>query len=305
MSCKCDTINIVNDNNVIVVSHADGRDGKSAYQQAVEGGYTGTEQEFNCSLSLLADVAEGKKQIADAINYKGGEAEPTQAFSTLAEEIKDIPNFDEYLKLACVLAGNIAMSQLEGQEQNIKAGNIKKIKDTFGIITNLRNYAFRYWNQLEEVELPVLQIPYSNYLENGFFSYCLNLKIARMPSTNFTGIQLFQNCSKLEIIEYGTLTEGSSNNILYVNPKPNLRKVIVGNGTNVNLNFSLWTATNVIAEGQSGVNELNENLYNNLLTKLYDHSTDGQTRTLRIGWLAYVTQENIDYANSKGWTLTT
>ena len=71
MSCKCDTINIVNDNNVIVVSHADGRDGKSAYQQAVEGGYTGTEQEFNCSLSLLADVAEVKKQIADAINERG------------------------------------------------------------------------------------------------------------------------------------------------------------------------------------------------------------------------------------------
>lgn len=39
MSCKCDTINIINDNNIIVVSHADGRDGKSAYLQAVEGGY--------------------------------------------------------------------------------------------------------------------------------------------------------------------------------------------------------------------------------------------------------------------------
>lgn len=108
MSCGCD-IKIINEenkiivteeNNVIVVSHADGRDGKSAYQQAVEGGYTGTEQEFNCSLSLLADVAEGKKQIADAINYKGGEAEATQAFSTLAEEIKEIPNFDQWARLA-------------------------------------------------------------------------------------------------------------------------------------------------------------------------------------------------------------
>jgi hypothetical protein len=25
---------------------------------------------------------------------------------------------------------------------------------------------------------------------------------------------------------------------------------------------------------------------------------------LRIGWLAKVSQDNIDYANSKGWTLT-
>ena len=56
MSCKCDTINIVNDNNVIVVSHADGRDGKSAYQQAVEGGFVGTEQEFTDALNNLNEI---------------------------------------------------------------------------------------------------------------------------------------------------------------------------------------------------------------------------------------------------------
>ena len=79
----------------------------------------------------------------------------------------------------------------------------------------------------------------------------------------------------------------------------------MGEGTDANLKFEGWTATNVIAEGQSGIDELNSNLYNNLLTKLYDHSNDGQTRTLRIGWLANVTAENIAYANAKGWTLTT
>lgn len=85
----------------------------------------------------------------------------------------------------------------------------------------------------------------------------------------------------------------------------NLRNVTIGQDTDANISFHLWTATKVIAEGQSGIDELNSNLYNNLLTKLYDHSEDGQTRTLRLGWLAHVTQENIDYANSKGWTLTT
>jgi hypothetical protein len=84
-----------------------------------------------------------------------------------------------------------------------------------------------------------------------------------------------------------------------------LRNITIGEYTDVNIDFNGWTATNVIAEGQSGIDELNSNLYNNLLTKLYDHSDDGETRTLRIGWLAHVTQENIDYANSKGWTLTT
>lgn len=33
-----------------------GRDGKSAYQQAVEGGYTGTEQEFMNSLNNLNEI---------------------------------------------------------------------------------------------------------------------------------------------------------------------------------------------------------------------------------------------------------
>ena len=56
--------------------------------------------------------------------------------------------------------------------------------------------------------------------------------------------------------------------------------------------------------GQSGIDELNSNLYNNLLTKLYDHSNDGETRILQIGWLDYITPENIAYANAKGWTIT-
>jgi hypothetical protein len=90
----------------------------------------------------------------------------------------------------------------------------------------------------------------------------------------------------------------------FYDTKKELRNITIGQSTNINLPFQNWTAQSVIAEGQSGIDELNSNLYNNLLTKLYDHSTDGQTRTLRLGWLAHVTQENIDYANSKGWTLT-
>ena len=103
-------------------------------------------------------------------------------------------------------------------------------------------------------------------------------------------------------MQVGTLIQCKE---LFFNAKPNLRNITIGVGTDIDLPFQNWTATNVIAEGQPSIDELNSNLYNNLLTKLYDHSTDGQTRTLRLGWLAHVTQENIDYANSKGWTLTT
>lgn len=320
MSCKCDTINIVNDNNVIVVSHADGRDGKSAYQQAVEGGYTGTEQEFNCSLSLLADVAEGKKQIADAINYKGGEAEATQAFTTLAEDIKDIPNFDQYFRLAGVLAGSSYMKDsLAGHNENITAGNIEEINDLLGSFTRINSYAFFFWDKLKKVNMPnatfigvsafsgcsnLEEVSFQTFQSNtqvNILSSCSSLKFFYSPSLSISRYTMFTSCKNLQNVTFGVITDFVD---VFYDLKPNLRNITIGAGTDVNLPFQCWTATNVIAEGQSGIDELNSNLYNNLLTKLYDHSNDGQTRTLRLGWLAHVTQENIDYANSKGWTLT-
>lgn len=46
---------------------ADGKDGapgKSAYQAAVDGGYTGSEQEFNAALASIGDI----NAALDAIN---------------------------------------------------------------------------------------------------------------------------------------------------------------------------------------------------------------------------------------------
>lgn len=161
------------------------------------------------------------------------------------------------------------------------------------------------------------------------FNKCSNLKELNLPNLiSITGANAFNSsplinintpkCGKLSTqgifgtpdnlrnIVVGTLTSlyanvfGSTGNRMNV-----LRNFTIGVNTDIDLPLYQWTASTVITEGQSGIDELNSNLYNNLLTKLYDHSTDGQTRTLRLGWLAHVTQENIDYANSKGWTLTT
>ena len=135
------------------------------------------------------------------------------------------------------------------------------------------------------------------------FQGCSALQSVDMPNlVTISVTHTFQNCSALQNVVFGTL---SSCTEPFSQGKSNLRNITIGADTNINLPFQNWTATDVIAEGQSGIDELNSNLYNNLLTKLYDHSQDGQTRTLRLGWLAKVSQENIDYANSKGWTLTT
>lgn len=140
---------------------------------------------------------------------------------------------------------------------------------------------------------------------NGNFSFAYNTSLQEVNMPNLTvisGSNTFINCSALSNVIFGTLTTLLDP---FINDKPSLRNITIGEDTNINLPFYRWSASNVIAEGQSGIDELNSNLYNNLLTKLYDHSQDGQTRTLRIGWLAKVTAENIAYANAKGWTLTT
>lgn len=56
-----------------------GEPGKSAYQQAVEGGYTGTEEDFK---SLLADVMP-KTEIEEKLNAKAD----TVALNTLKAEV--------------------------------------------------------------------------------------------------------------------------------------------------------------------------------------------------------------------------
>lgn len=68
-----------------------GKPGKSAYQSAVDGGYQGTESEFNESLSKLNDlftsVSNGKNLIAGAITDKGVSTSGSDTFQQMADNI--------------------------------------------------------------------------------------------------------------------------------------------------------------------------------------------------------------------------
>jgi hypothetical protein len=247
--------------------------------------------------AIGSEIMVGKQSLVDAIEYKGGTSSADKTLKGIAEDIKEIPNFDQYFRLAGVLAGSsYNKNQLQGHNENVAAGSITEIIDQLGSFIRLNDYAFSYWDLLEYIEMSAL-ISLGSYV----FRYS-SIK-------NFVGINVssigtfaFGDCIKLTNITLGTLTSMS---VRILTDVRSLRNITIGQGTDIDLYLQEWYATNVIAEGQSGIDELNENLYNNLLTKLYDHSTDGQTRTLRLGWLAKVSQENIDYANSKGWTLTT
>lgn len=85
--------------------------------------------------------------------------------------------------------------------------------------------------------------------------------------------------------------------------KTKLRNITIGQLYDTYTDLSNWTATDVIAEGESGINELNENFKNNFIDKLKQLTTS--SRTIRLGWLDYLSDTNIRVANNKGWTLTT
>ena len=291
--------------------------------------------------AITSEIASGKQAIAAAINAKGGSASATESFSELAQDIKDTPTSGilssgivqsepfSFMDYVC-RQGAYPFTEIDDDSVTVidRGGgfygltNLLKVKMT-ALTTISGGSVFRDCSALQRVELPQLTtISGSNVFQNcsslqrvelpqlttisggGVFQGTNSLQYAIFPKLSYVaGIYMFYYGIGLISIEFGTLTRLDAP--MYASLVINLRNITIGQDTDINLNFSSWAATNVIAEGQSGIDELNNNLYNNLLTKLYDHSQDGVTRTLRLGWLSRVSAENIAYANAKGWTLTT
>lgn len=132
------------------------------------------------AIGIEAELQQGKQSLVDAIEYKCGESSADKSLQGIAEDIKEIPNFDQWVRFAGVLAGNPATDSLSGHNQNVDAKSITKIIDIFGTFKSLKLYCFRYWDLLEEVELPNLEIPYSNTTAQQYFSNCTSLKVLRL-----------------------------------------------------------------------------------------------------------------------------
>lgn len=238
---------------------------------------------------MLNDVVEGKKQIADAINTKGGNSTPDESFQQLAEDIENLPIDGNLLYGFKFIGQETLLQQLSTGQSFNKI--VDEINDTDGIITSVSGQTSLEAKRC--IRLNNILIVQGNYV-----APILEFAMAKeIVGSYFTEGEFIQE------LTFGSVQRWVAG---FKNELNRLRSITVGYGTNTNITVTYkWYATYVIAEGQSGIDELNENLRTNLLEKLYDHSEDGQTRTLRLGWLAHVTQENIDYANSKGWTLTT
>lgn len=240
--------------------------------------------------AIASEIASGKKAIAEAINTKGGEASASDSFTELAEAVEAIPNFNLYNS-----------KWIEGKEPT----NVSEVFENMNsYLTELTIYSIGNSGALNLSVLGALRkFSAPNIITFPMFGgSATTLKEVYCP--NATTITLNNSLggynNVLETVTFGTLTAiGSSAFGSYEYTK--LRNITVGAGTNIHLKFALWSATAVIAEGQSGIDELNANIMANLAPNLYQGG--GKTLTVRAPLYNVLTQETKDAITARGWNL--
>ena len=288
--------------------------------------------------AIASEIASGKQAIAAAINAKGGEASATESFAELAQDIQDTPTSgvlssgivqSEPFKFLDYVCRQVAYPITEIDDSSVTVidrpnafyRQTQLLKVTMNALTTISgNYVFQSCTALQEIDMPNLTtISGGNVFEScqslqeielpnlvtisgsgRVFSGTDNLQYAIFPKlSQVSGYDIFYYGRRLVSIEFGTLTQLSQP--FYASTVVNLRNITIGQDTDINLPFKNWTATNVIAEGQSGIDELNANLQTNLISKLYQ----GGGKILRLGAELYdvTTQETRDMVTAKGWTL--
>lgn len=160
---------------------------------------------------------------------------------------------------------------------------------------------FRGQSTLEYVEIDSITTLANETFDTSTMS--LNIKFVKcINCTQTTGYVFMRINCPLEHFEVGTLTAFSPatfyQQMLY------LRAVIVGQDTAVDLPMSKWTATNVIAEGQSAIDELNFNIKTYLADTVADRTND-TALTITFGTSLYnvLTAETIAAFTIKNWNV--
>lgn len=119
-------------------------------------------------------------------------------------------------------------------------------------------------------------------------------------ATSVTNYALANN--KLTSVTVGTVTVWSQ--VFGNTLMNNLRKMEVGQGTAINIAMTRWTATNVINEGQPGIDELNYNIKTYLADRVADRTGD-TALTITFGASLYnvLTAYTIAAFTAKNWNV--
>lgn len=137
-----------------------------------------------------------------------------------------------------------------------------------------------------------------------FPSQLTNLKKVIMPSVTTVANSAFMTgaSQSVEVIEFGQLVSINAQ-YTYV-ATTNLRIFGIGEGTAINIPLGRWTAANVIAEGQSGIDELNYNIKTYIADRVADR-TGLAALTVTFGASLYnvLTAATIAAFTAKNWNV--
>ena len=137
--------------------------------------------------------------------------------------------------------------------------------------------------------------------QQAFYTRNICQEIVTPNCSVVTGGSSFRSTSILRIY-LGKLT--AYTNPFWTGTNINLRLVSVGQDTDVALPMAGWTATNVIAEGQTGIDELNYNIKTYLAERLKDNS-GGTAKTITFGTALYnvLTADTLQAFYDKNWNV--
>jgi hypothetical protein len=280
--------------------------------------------------NITKELSNGKQLIAQAISDKGVPATADESLSELAEKVSEIdwnPNvgftfMDGY-------APKTLVEYLNGYYKNLLSVN------DYQITTDLKYGAFFNCTNVTSIILNDFQVPtLDSRLTQSIFYGNTNLRYVKLSKiTNINngqawdgsgsaGIQTLYdinfevpNCSY-----FATTLLGRNNNRIFSSltfgklttfnisslggAQYLLRNITVGNGTDITLNLSLWDALDVIAEGQSGIDELNSNIQNNLVANLKDNTgLTAKTVTFGQNLRNVLTAETEQMFADKNWNI--
>lgn len=190
-----------------------------------------------------------------------------------------------------------ATTAAAAQAQSVYRSQITEIDDDN--ITEIGTFAFSYCDNLKKIRcINAITV------DTRFQQFSPTEEII-LPSCTSAGNTFVRSAEELRTFVMGTLTSFNAGAIASQSPASKLRLFEVGQDTDINLDLRRWTATNVIAEGQSGIDELNYNIATYLAARVKDNSGGGPTRTITFGTSLYnvLTADTISAFTDKGWSV--
>lgn len=269
------------------------------------------------------EMQEGKEAVVEALRARGVETDTSMSLQELANKILEVdwnPNIGfvyeegyapstvvEYInnrnKILSVDVDGINIDnstfRCMGGVKDILVSNVGM--DSANAV-KLSDLTF-YNKALETISLPdTLYIISGETLDD--FSIAGESIILNAPNAiSFKGNHsMYNNENMFKEMIFGKLEEVNVGDVF--SSQANLRNISIGNDTDIDLDFSWWSAINVIAEGDEGIEELNNNILYNIINNLHDY-TGAEPHTISFGiqLTDILSEAVIEAANEKNWTI--